>query len=388
MAEEFEEIGHSGGKIIFRIGPDQHGNRGYQITISGDRPVPSAWIAVYALAQGIPVESIQMGGIGQPWNPPPFSGCFPVFVASDTEGKFGHHCPSCGGYWRSGPWPNVCPYCAIRAPGFEFLSAAQRRYVRHYCAVLAQALASDQDGEVVIDMDVVADAVGKEGDKPTFYVSEESQQRKFVCQQCEEFNDILGRFGYCSLCGTRNDLEDFEESTVPAIRKRLNSGDPPEDCVRDGVASFDSFMAQVGKELAKMVPMTERRSRRLSTQSFHDLNDVRSTFRDWFDIDVCAGMKEDEIRAVELMFYRRHVYEHNGGEADQKYLDKSGDTTVRLRQHIHETQQAAHDLLGSLVKMARNVHNGFGELISPIPEPIKAFEAKKARIAKSRTNVR
>jgi hypothetical protein len=39
------------------------------------------------------------------------------------------------------------------------------------------------------------------------------------------------------------------------------------------------------------------------------------------------------------MFMRRHVYEHNGGEVDQQYLDASGDTTVRLKQHIRETRE-------------------------------------------------
>ena len=129
----------------------------------------------------------------------------------------------------------------------------------YYCEVLAQALNSDQDGEIGIDMDAVADAVGKQGEKPAFYVSEQSQQGKFTCGACGEFNDILGRFGYCSLCGTRNDLADFDEQTVQAIRKRLNSGDPPEDCLRGAVAAFDSFMAQFAKELARMTPMTERR---------------------------------------------------------------------------------------------------------------------------------
>jgi hypothetical protein len=225
-----------------------------------------------------------------------------VFIGSDSEGKFGHNCPACGGYWRSGPWSNVCPYCGIRAEGFQFLSAAQQRYVQEYCKVLAQALHSDKDGETVIDMDAVADAVGKEGEKPAFYMSDESQQRKFTCGACDEFNDILGRFGYCSRCGTRNDLTDFKEQTAPAIRKRLNSGDPPEDCLRDAVASFDSFVAQTAKELARF-PMTDRRRQRLLTQAFHDLDDIRSTLRDWFDIDVCAGMKEAECRDVEVKFY-------------------------------------------------------------------------------------
>jgi len=78
-------------------------------------------------------------------------------------------------------------------------------------------------------------------------------------------------------------------------------------------------------------------------------------------------MKEDECRVVELMFHRRHVYEHNGGEVDQKYLDNSGDTTVRLKQRIHETQQGAHDLLGSLVKMARNVHGAIPRTVPADP---------------------
>ena len=48
MANEFEEIGHSGGKITFRITTDQQGRRGFQVTISENRPVPAVWIAVYA----------------------------------------------------------------------------------------------------------------------------------------------------------------------------------------------------------------------------------------------------------------------------------------------------------------------------------------------------
>ncbi len=382
MAREFEEIGHSGGRITFSIKTDDKGQVSYQVEISSYRPVPTVMIALYALPQGVPVGVIHLGGIGQPWNPAPIPGCFAVFIASDSQGKFGHNCPHCNGYWRSGPWPNLCPYCYTTALGYQFLSEAQGRYVCHYCEVLSDALDSVGDGEVVIDMDEVADATGKEGKKPAFYVSEQSQQRKFTCDACGEFNDILGRFGYCSLCGTRNDLADFEGQTVPTIRDRLKSGNVPEDCVRDAVASFDSFMGQVAKQLVALVRLTERRRNRLLKQRFHDFKEFRDLFKSWFDIDICAGMNADECRFVELMFHRRHVYEHNAGEVDQKYLDDSGDTTVRLKQHIHETQQNAHSLLSSLVKMARNIHSTFHELFPPIPEPIRALEEKKARMGK------
>lgn len=102
----------------------------------------------------------------------------------------------------------------------------------------------------MIDMDEVADAVGRDGEKPAFYVSEVSQQCKFVCEACGEFNDILGRFGYCSLCGTRNGLKDFLHRSVPAIRERLNAGGRPEDAIRDGVSAFESMVGRFAKELA------------------------------------------------------------------------------------------------------------------------------------------
>ena len=216
------------------------------------------------------------------------------------------------------------------------------------------------NGEVTIDMDEVADAAGNDAaDKPSFYISEESQQHKFTCRACDEFNDILGRFGYCSHCGTRNDLVEFEDGAVVEIRDRLNSGAPPQNCVREAVSAFDSFVAQHAKQLAEQVPMTDRRISRLTKSRFHGLDDTQKIFRDWFDIDICEGIKDAEISRIKLMFYRRHIYEHNGGEVDQKYLDESGDTTVRLKQVIRETQEGAHELLWALVKMARKLHAGF-----------------------------
>lgn len=389
MDEDFREIGHSGGKITFSIRTDVSGNVGYQVGVSSSRPVPTVMIAVYAIPQGIPVGTIQLGGIGDPWNPPPFPGCYPVMIQSDSQGKFGHHCPRCDGYWRSGPWPNVCPYCSLRAEGYQFLSKAQLHFVRHYCNVLMDALAEVENGDVLIDMDVVANAAGKDtADKPTFYIAEESQQHKFTCRECEEFNDILGRFGYCSRCGTRNDLSEFEDRTVIAIRERLNSGAPPHDCVRDAVSAFDSFVAQYARELAKQVPMTQRRVMKLTRGTFHDIGEVQDVFQNYFDIDICDGIKVSEFSKIKLMFHRRNIYEHNGGEVDQRYLDSSGDTTVRLKQVIRETQEGAHELLGSLVKMARNLHAGFHELIEVEEAPIRAFIEKKKRIANYQTTSR
>ena len=71
------------------------------------------------------------------------------------------------------------------------------------------------------------------------------------------------------------------------------------------------------------------------------------------------------------MFHRRHVYEHKGGEADAKYIADSGDTSVRPKQALQETQESAHQLAGLMVKIARNLHRGFHEIIPPEGRPIQ-----------------
>jgi hypothetical protein len=339
MAIDFEEIAHSGGKVTFSV-ITEHGQRKYQTDISSQSMGPVVLYGLYALPFGLAVDSIRMGGIGDPWNHPPFPGCLPVLIASDSHGKFGHNCPNCNGYWRSGPWTNVCPYCATQGETHQFLSFAQQHYIQHYCETLTQALEAD-DGKTIIDMDAVARATHQE-EKPKFYISEESQQHKFTCTACDEFNDILGRFGYCSMCGTRNDLAEFEVEIIPGIRKKLNTNNPPEDCIRDAVSSFDTFVAQYATQLAHLVPLTSRRKNRLQKKRFHNLQELSDTLENWFDIKVCAGISNDDKKFVSLMFHRRHVYEHNGGEVDQKYLDDSGDTSVRLKQRIKENKEDTH----------------------------------------------
>lgn len=380
MDRDFEEIAHSGGKITITVVDDAEGRRTYQVGIRSARPNAMALISVYALPQGLIVEPMRMGGIGNAIPPPSIPGCFPVYVMSDSEGHFGHNCPRCTGYWRSGPWANVCPYCGLHAPPPEFTSLAQKEYVRQYCEKMEEALSNDAAGVYEIDMDAVADAVGVEGSRPAFYVSEQSQQSKFTCAACEEFNDIIGRYGYCSRCGTRNDIEDFAV-TVARIRERLNNKDAPDACLREAVSSFDSFVAQYARQLASMVPMTKRRKERLKGQSFHGFDEARKRFDEWFDIDIAAGFKQGELAFVKIKFLRRHVFEHSGGQVTQRYLEDSGDTAVKVNELLREKQEDVHMLLSLLSRLARNLHDGFHQLFPPKEAPIKQFEEKKARMS-------
>jgi hypothetical protein len=210
--------------------------------------------------------------------------------------------------------------------------------------------------------------------KPAFYYVELSQQNRFNCKACGGFNDILGTFGYCAICGTRNDFQQLSDKTIQSLRERVNAGGQYEACVRDAVAAFDSFVGQYVKQLIQRVPMTPARKARLENGRFHNLQSVATQLKEVFDISILDGLNPDDVEFATLMFHRRHVYEHRGGEVDEKYIADSGDKTVKFKQALRETVDSAHRIAGLVHKMARNLHEGFHAIILADPLPIKRHQ--------------
>lgn len=377
---ELDEIAHSGGKVTLTVARTEDGGLSYQVGWSHSRPNPTAIFAAYAIPQGVAVGDIDIRGMGVPWNPPPIPNCYPVLIASDSTGMFGHECPACDGYWRAVRRSAICPYCSYQAgEKFQFLTRAQRRYVKQYCDVLSDALHAGAPGNYVIDMDEVADAAGKEEPKPEFYYAEESQQNLFTCSSCGARADVLGTYAYCPSCGTRNDLQELE-ANIQRLRDRINAGGPYENYVRDAVSLFDSYATQCAEQLRMRVPLTSARTNRLERARFHNLSVATELFRSIFDIDLVAGLNNDDLRFATLMFHRRHVYEHKGGEADEKYIAESGDN-VRPKQALRETQESAHRIATVVLRLAKNLHDGFHDISPPLEEPISEYN-RRMRVAK------
>ena len=375
--EEFQEIAHCGGQFTINVKTDSEGKRSIQFGMRQS----SALFAIYVLPQGIPVGTVQLGGIGDPWNPPPTSNSFPIFIASDSQGMFGHQCPKCKGYWRSkgapSRWEMTCAYCGLRTETHNFITEGQLKYVKACCDLVEQAMNSDEDGEFIIDMDKVADAVGKKSKKPKFYYAEESQQNKYNCDVCGALNDILGRYGYCSICGTHNGLQELKLE-IEQIRDRINKGGPFETCVKDAVSAFDGYSRQVAKQLTKNIPMTPARRRQWERKLFHNLKTCSEDFESVFDIKPLKKVKQDEVDFAVLMFHRRHIYEHNSGEADEKYIKDSGDKSVRPKQVIHESSTTAYRITDIILKMTTNIHNDFHSIF-PVEEVPISYHKDKAR---------
>jgi hypothetical protein len=178
-ANEFQEIAHCGGQFTVDVSTNEHGSRQIQVGMRHSRPVPAAFFSIYALPQGIPIATLQITGEGGPSTEGPIPDSYPIFIGADARGMFGRECPHCKGYWRSTSsperWLMTCAYCGLRLPTYRFLTPDQRRYIKACCDLVNRALESEEDKESIIDMDEVADAIGKDSIKPPLYYVERSQ---------------------------------------------------------------------------------------------------------------------------------------------------------------------------------------------------------------------
>jgi hypothetical protein len=116
---------------------------------------------------------------------------------------------------------------------------------------------------------------------------------------------------------------------------------------------------------------------------FHDVeNPTIATLKSAFDIDLLRGIDNGNRSFLKMMMARRHVYEHNQGVADARYLSESGDVAWREGDLIRETQANAHQLIGLLARMAENVQEDFHEIFLLTEWPINHHRASSLRPAR------
>jgi len=391
VASDFREVAHTGGVATFHTIADAEGRLSYSVGYRHSSPRPMTLAAVYAHPAGFPMTAVKLGGIGEPFNPPPVPNAIVVMMASDSEGRFGHECPRCHKHFRS---PTIsahfrltCPYCGCRADAGQFLTPPQRSYVAKYIETLDQALDEVEPGsskEIELDMNALADQVeGKP--RPDFYYGSTTQQTQFKCTECGQFNDIRGRYGYCASCGWRNNAASLRAS-LDEKREKLNAGAlTPSEVVKQAVSEFDSCARSFVEQLAARTPMKPARRQQLQDLLFHGLRAPAELLGRYFDINITKGINEAELGFLRMMFARRHVYEHNAGVATAKYLADSEDTSFEEGMLIRETAENAHRLVGNLNRMIETFSADFHEIFPPEDFCIRLHKDWLARQPKQKT---
>ena len=229
--------------------------------------------------------------------------------------------------------------------------------------------------EILIDLDAITDQ-GADQPRPEFYYTAEAQQTRYTCYHCGDFNDIRGRFGYCASCGWRNNLQSLK-AAFAGLREKLNASQArAEDTVRSAVSEFDACCRDIAVQIAKRIPMKAGRKADLERIIFHDIESATiANMKAMFDIDILHGLAGD-LSFLKLMMHRRHLFEHNVGVADERYVQQSGDPDAREGVLIREIQANAHRLIGCLTRMAENFEEDFHQIFVPTQWPIDHHQGK------------
>lgn len=114
---------------------------------------------------------------------------------------------------------------------------------------------------------------------------------------------------------------------------------------------------------------------------FHDIESAAiKTMKAMFDVDILRGMADD-LAFLRMMMHRRHIFEHNAGVADPRYVRESGDLEAREGVLIRETRENAHRLIGRLGRMLENFDADFHAIFPPTQWPID-YHTRRAKSAK------
>jgi hypothetical protein len=253
------------------------------------------------------------------------------------------------------------------------MTLSQRNYVVHYIRTLIGGLDEEMqpntEREFVIDMDATV-SMGTDRPRPNFYYAAETQQTHYRCEKCADFNDIRGRFGYCASCGWRNNLTSLK-AFLAGLRENLNGQRiTPEHGLRTAISEFDACCRDFTQQLAKRIPMKPSRRATFERFVFHDVDSPTvAALKSMLDIDLLKDVGND-VGFLKMMMQRRHIFEHNGGVADARYVRESGDSDGREGILIREVAANVHRLINGLARMSENFDTQFHEIFPPTDWPI------------------
>lgn len=269
-----------------------------------------------------------------------------IVLVSDKFGMFGRCCPECSAYFRAQNVLNVsCPYCACHGQHFEFLTENQKEFVEVYSLLSLQAILEGK--EQVMDIESIASNLSS-NEPPKWAYAEEHQQSFYRCPNCRSAYDILGEFGGCPWCEQRNSFQVFT-AKIDQIFYDIETGNILlRDALIDVVSIFEAMSKDLQVSLLRKYTNNDSKIKRMNFQRIFQASEI---LKEVLGFDLFFDVPEECLMVINRMFSKRHLFVHNAGRADAKYLSQTGDS-VRLHQTIGVGKDEFDALTNSLLTVA------------------------------------
>lgn len=252
----------------------------------------------------------------------------------------GRSCPdeTCNRYFKLKPGTGLptdrchCPYCGCAGEASDFLTEDQRQYAISYAArqivdpmmrdfgnSLQRLNTQSRGGLISVRFDM------RYQPTPIHSYVEKELETRVICDQCGLEFSVYGVFASCPDCQRLNALTTLRTSLETA-RKRVRIASEqiveedlrrrfPRDAVSDAVSAFDAY----GKALRASFPTVFRKTAKGNL--FQDL-DALDAELGAAGFGSLSSLTSAGVESIRWLFQARHVYEHNAGVVDQRFVSK------------------------------------------------------------------
>lgn len=295
----------------------------------------------------------------------PNENCLYTFKVNmeDWKNKFSDeevHCPMCGHIDTSDKWWTQEQLNAARDIAADYAMSLVHRELDKTFSKLARQTRNNKHFRIEY----------KPGRRISFVNSPIGQREEWetdiTCDKCGTRYSVIGSAYFCPCCGYNSAVDVFEES-LDSIEKMVASLPKLKDVFIDAYgrdkgetmyrAMLENTPAQVVSAFQKFAEciFKAKSTTPVRVNDFQIVEKGSNLFVAAVGKGYDEWLTQDELDRMNLFFQRRHILEHNGGIVDDKYLQKSNDTSYVEGQRISVRIEDTLELIGIIRKLANGL---------------------------------
>lgn len=310
-------------------------------------------------------------------------------IQADEKGYIDKQCPSdeCEFIFKVNEhdWGDIfkdeavwCPMCRHEAPAESWFTKAQIEHAKEEALAVVQgrinnALCSGarkfnrrQPKKSFVSMSMKVSG----GSYRTHTIPAEVadlMQLEIQCEECSSRFAVVGSAYFCPGCGYNSVTRTFSDSlrkiqakkdNVDLVRRTLSDSvgadeaeltcrSMLETCITDGVVAFQKYCEGRYFQFGD-APFNA--FQRLDQASSLWEQAIQKSFGDW--------LAAEEITRLSILYQKRHLLAHNEGIVDERYIEKSGDSTYKPGQRIVVREHDIEFLVTALKKLSEGIEQG------------------------------
>jgi hypothetical protein len=130
-----------------------------------------------------------------------------------------------------------------------------------------------------------------------------------------------------------------------------------ENALEDCVSTFDGF----GRELCRVHAKKSADALKVDKMSFQNLEGAKQNMSRLFNLDLAAGLTDNEWKAAIQGFQKRHLLSHKLGVYDDEYVRKTGDVQAIVGRKASIEADEVREIVRVMGKLARYLASHFAD---------------------------